>query len=183
MSFSRAQILNHMNPMVDAAWAAYCDRECITDSTKVSKKGWYREQLMREFKVDTTAGMNKGKDFDLVMALFEEIAGAGFYWQHKVIEGDHIRARHKMEEVIKTLRLPDAYVAAICDQMGIPPARRSFLRAEQALAIRVALLKQVRRRSAAQGVFGGRVDEPGTPDWQDASTHQPQPKGMSAPPA
>jgi DNA primase large subunit len=143
--FSRPQLIRFFRPMVDKAWKAHCDRECITESTTASKDGWYRAELKKVFGVDTTKRLNKSKDFDRAMAHFEELADEGIVWQVKLLQGDAVRARYQLEEMAKLLRLDEVYLSTMREQMGIPAGPLSV---EQAVRLRVALLYHVRRRQA-----------------------------------
>jgi hypothetical protein len=143
--FSLPQRLTFYQPMVDRAWLAHCERECITDSTAASKKDWERQELKRVFGVDSTRDLDKGKDFERAMAHFEELADAGIYWQVKVVNGDADRARHVLNETISNLRLKPEYVDAIRRQMQIDHTIRT-LTVDEAINMRIALLKHVRRR-------------------------------------
>ncbi len=147
--FSLPQRLKIYQPMVDQAWAAHCRREDITDSTAASKKDFERAELLKCFGVNTTKGLNKGKDFDKAMAHFEELLDDGsFTWQMKALNGDARRARHQLAETVKLLRLEPGYIAAIQRQMGIHTGYQS-LNAPDAVKLRIALLTHVRRRQKA----------------------------------
>ncbi len=150
--------------MLERAWRAYCDRECITESTDISKDQWVRGILFRHFKVTSTTLLNKKDQFEKVMAIFEEIADEDPYWQEKAIKGDAKRARYLLDQTIANLRLTEDYVAGIQRQMQLLKPL-NYCNAKELLKFRVALLYHCRRRQD---------------DFVDS---QFKPKGSSAPPA
>ena len=144
MAFSRAQQIK-FRILVDKAWLAHCDQECITESTPASKEAWYREQLRKTFKVDSSKLLNKSDEFEKAMALFEELAEAGIYWQLRVVGGDAIRARHVLDETLRNLHLTEEYVTHVAEQAGFRHGFRSYT-ADELIKLRIMLLQPVRRR-------------------------------------
>ena len=131
--------------MVDKAWQAHCNRECITDSTQASKKDWYEAVLKKNFGVTSSNALNPKNDFDKAMALFEEIADEGIYWQMQFIQGSAKRARYRLDQTVELLRLTEDYVVGIARQMGLDKPLRQCT-AKELVNLRISLLYYVRRK-------------------------------------
>lgn len=159
MAFSRAQQIK-FRVLVDKAWKAHCDRECITESTVASKDDWYRDHLRKSFKFDSSTGLNKTNQFEQAMALFEELADDGIYWQMRHLQGDARRARHVLDDTIRNLHLTEDYVNRIAMQMGVNKYFRDYT-CEELLNLRIALLTQVRRQERRYLKTEGRVAKTG----------------------
>jgi hypothetical protein len=155
MALTPKQQKKSWRPMIDRAWRAHCDRECITDSTEASKESWYREELKKCCGVTSSTQLDPRCGFEQGMAHFEELCNDGsFYWQTRSVQGDANRARHKLDETVKLLHMGGDYIAAIMAQMKLEKPLRQCT-ANELVKLRVALLYHCRRTQArtVQKVF------------------------------
>lgn len=119
MSFSRAQ-QPEFRALVFAAWTAHCRHEGLALSVKPDRE-WYEQELFIATRHTSTSDCNAGRDYDLAMARFEELAGTGIKWQMKVHHGDANRMLHDLgeefgEEALKRHRVNEDYLRATARQ-------------------------------------------------------------------
>lgn len=92
MSFTRPQQAKY-RPLVDQAWRACAHPSAVADKT--ARRQWYEHQLLTVVGVRSTIPLNRGRDYDVLMAHFESLADDGTtYWQQRAETGDANRILH-----------------------------------------------------------------------------------------
>lgn len=124
MSFTRAQH-GHFRRMVGFAWVQFLND--FPDAQKCRKQQrcgacdfctWYEGALMEATGKRSTSDCNHTQDFNLAMAQFEILAGAGIYWSVRQQNADKIRVLWLLRDYANNQGFNEAYLEAI--------ARRPF---------------------------------------------------------
>jgi hypothetical protein len=115
MSFSVPQQCLY-RPLVDAAWRAHCGRERVRPEDKVAKDAWYREQLRAALGIYTTKQCNRARDFEVLMAHFEAIAGDSIEWQLRMYRGDAKRIQYELGQLCQRHDIDEDYLRSIARQ-------------------------------------------------------------------
>jgi hypothetical protein len=115
MSFSRAQ-QPAFRKLVKEAWIAVCKAEGRA-AAAAPDRCWYEQELYLAVGQTSTTECNAGRDYDLAMAHFEGLAGAGIAWQMRVHSGDAKRLLHELSEVTHAHDIDEDYLRSVARRM------------------------------------------------------------------
>ncbi|MDD5349265.1 MAG: hypothetical protein PHQ12_03545 [Chthoniobacteraceae bacterium] len=148
MSFSPGQ-QGKYRPMRDRAWQKHAEREGLNPGDRKAKDTWYRAELVECIGVDTTTHCNQGRDFETVMAHFEEIIGEDFFWNLRVHQGDTRRLQWSIARICEKWQIDDAYARAtavrVLKWQGHLTSLAEITDPADLQRVRIALLKHARR--------------------------------------
>lgn len=148
MSFTPRQ-QGLFRPMVTRAWAKHAEGNALDVRNRAAKDAWYRAELVECLGRDTTKDCDAGRDFELVMAHFEAIAGGDFHWNLRVHQGDCRRLQFSIAKICQRWDIDDAYARATAARVLKWPGRLESLaeitNAGDLQKVRIALLIHARR--------------------------------------
>jgi hypothetical protein len=156
MSFSPAQ-QGLFRPMVAAAWAVTAPANGCDPKDKAQREEWYRAELERAIGATTTKDCNATRDFETLMAHFEAIGGAGFYWNLRIHKGNARRVLHELRQLAAAHNYSEEYLQEIARRATRKETLPDIadLTAEDLLKVFYSLRKQTRRLKRS-----GNVEQP-----------------------
>lgn len=158
-------------PLVEQAWRAHSERYgrtttgslFPTDDSKAAQKAeqaafrqWYEDELESCTGNRTTAACDRRRDFETVMAHFEQIAGNSIYWTTRVYGADARRVAWNIQEICRSNEVDEDYMRGMArrmlrlDETSPLPALEQMT--YQQLVIIMGELKRFLRRGGRPGV-------------------------------
>ncbi len=112
-------------PLVQRAWASYCEREGREAGNRTERDNWYRGELLTVIGVDSTKDCDQVRDFDSIVAHFAILANDAF-WIDRTSKASEIRMRYWIGRRLSDLdKLTNQehhwdYVVGIYRHMNLP---------------------------------------------------------------
>ena len=117
--FTKAQH-GRFQPMVDAAWKAYCSRNpAAADAVdkKAAHRAWYEEELLEATGKPSTTLCDRKRDFTKAMAHFEAIAGESIYWNARLFGDDARRIIWNIRDICRANEVDEDYMRGVARNM------------------------------------------------------------------
>jgi hypothetical protein len=158
-------------PLVEQAWRAHRQRFARTTSTaalfpseakaehkaeQAAFRKWYEDELESCTGNRTTADCDRRRDFETLMAHFEQIVGDSIYWTQRVYGADARRVAWNIQEICRANEVDEDYMRGIArrmlrlDETAPLPALEQMT--YQQLVIIMGELKRFLRRGGRPGV-------------------------------